>query len=106
MTAHPVGLARRTDPATSWEAARSIDPTGQQQAILRTLAYLIEANRYEISRACGLTEYQTGRRLSELERDRRIVWTGRTRPGESGRQQRVWTMPATEPVQADLWGDS
>jgi hypothetical protein len=96
------GLARRTDPQTSQDAARSIDPSGQQAAILRTLAYLVEANRYEISRACGLTEYQAGRRLSELERDRRIIWTGRTRAGESGRQQRVWTIMG-EPVQSELW---
>jgi len=84
MTQIRHGLARRTDPQT------------------RTIAYLIEANRYEISRASGLTEYQTGRRLSELERDRRIEWTGRTRPGATGRQQRVYTVAAiVEPL--TLW---
>ena len=88
----PHGLARRTDPATSWAAARSVDPSGQWAVILRTLAELGEANRWEISRACSLTEYQAGRRLSELERSHRILWTGRTRPGASGRQQRTWIL--------------
>lgn len=97
------GLARRTDPPTSHAAAYSVDPTSQQGAILRTLAYLIEANRWEISRACGLSEYQAGRRLSELERDRRIVWTGRTRPGATGRQQRVWTTAAGVTAEPTLW---
>jgi hypothetical protein len=88
----PEGLARRTDPWTSHAAARSVDPSGQWAVILRTLRKLGEANSSEIGLACPLTEHQLSRRLSELERDGRIVWTGRTRPGISGRQQRVWAL--------------
>jgi hypothetical protein len=91
--AEPHGLARRTDPWTSRAAARSVDPSGQWATIIRTLERIGEANSWELSLACPLTEHQLSRRLSELERDRRIVWTGRTRPGASGRAQRVWRLP-------------
>ena len=60
------GLARATDPQTSQDAAESINPRGQQEKLLRTLAHMTDANRYELAQAAGLTEYQAGRRLSEL----------------------------------------
>lgn len=86
----PVGLARSTDPETSQEAAESINPRGQQERIVRTLIHLVTANRYEISEASGLTEYQAGRRLSELSDAGYIAWTGEVRPGATGRPQSVW----------------
>jgi hypothetical protein len=88
----PHGLARRTDPGTSWAAARSVDPSGQWAVILRTLARIGDATSSEIGLACPLTEHQLSRRLSELGRAGRIVWTGATRPGLSGRHQRVWAI--------------
>jgi hypothetical protein len=89
---HPTGLARRTDPQTSHDAARSVDPSGQWAVTLRALAELGEANRFELSLVCELDEQQLSRRLSELAEQRRIVLTGATRPGISGRQQRVWRL--------------
>lgn len=104
MTGVRHGLARRSDPGTSHAAAASVDVRGQHGACLRAIAYLVEATSSEIAAASGLTEHQTSRRLSELAQDRRIVWTGRTRPGVSGRAQRVWTMYGA-PVQSELWAD-
>lgn len=86
----PVGLARSTDPDTSHAAAESINPRGQQERILRTLASLGDGNRFEIATAGDLTEYQAGRRLSELSDAGLIAWTGEVRPGETGRAQSVW----------------
>ena len=84
------GLARATDPQTSQDAAESINPRGQQEKLLRTLAHMTDANRYELAQAAGLTEYQAGRRLSELNDSGLIAWTGEVRPGATGRSQSVW----------------
>jgi len=84
------GVSRRSDPETSRLAAESVDPSGQHAALLSALSRIGEGSRRELSEASGLTEYQAGRRLSELERAGEIRWTGETRPGESGRMQRVW----------------
>lgn len=84
------GAARSTDPATSSAAARSVDPRGQHREIMRLLRELGSANRYEIASAGRLTEYQVGRRLSELEQAGLIQWTGVTRAGSTGRSQRVF----------------
>ena len=90
----PQGLARRTDPQTSHDAARSVDPSGQWAVTLGAIARLGEANRYELSLVCALDEQQLSRRLSELAEMRRIELTGATRAGASGRQQRVWRLAA------------
>lgn len=96
------GLARATDPETSKAAAESIDPRGQQQQLMRALLRIGIGCRYELARESGLTEYQAGRRLSELQQAGLIYWTGQVRPGETGRSQSVWA--ATEAGERWLLG--
>jgi DNA-binding transcriptional ArsR family regulator len=83
------GAARRSDPETSKAAAESIDPSGQHKAILEALGLMRDGTRDEIAAESGLTQYQVGRRLSELAEAGLILPSG-TRQGESGRAQTVY----------------
>ena len=85
------GSARATDPQTSKDAAESIDPSGQHKAILSALHILRTGTRDEIAAKSGLTQYQVGRRLSELWIAGLILPDG-TRPGESGRMQTAYRL--------------
>jgi predicted ArsR family transcriptional regulator len=89
----PAARARRTDPATSHEAAASLD-----YATLERLQALIAQ---ALQSAGPLTTSELGERLI-IARDslsprmkslceRGIVeWTGQYRPGPSGRKQKLW----------------
>jgi hypothetical protein len=86
--------ARRTDPATSHDAARSIH--GSAEALTARL-YAVLARRgpmtrSELTAAAGqkLSDYQVSKRVSDLKNAKLIVDTGQTRPGPTGRMQTVW----------------
>jgi DNA-directed RNA polymerase specialized sigma24 family protein len=88
--ARSTGAARRSDPETSRDAAKSIDSTRTKQAIVRALRSGGPMNRSEIAEATGIDEPEVWRRLSELEAEAYIRLTGDARPGSSGRAQRVY----------------
>ena len=85
------GLARKTDPETSKEAAQSVDVTKLEQIVLDVI------KRYPngcISQDVEfvLPEYRSSSitpRYNQLIKKGLIVDTGEKRPGFSGRNQRV-----------------
>lgn len=87
--------ARRTDPATSRQAARSMALASEAQ---RKAVYwaLVQAGRPvtadEIAVRAGLDKVQVCRRLPELERDGMAEPTDETRPTPSGRAARCWRL--------------
>jgi len=85
-------LARRSDPATSHAAAASANELqGQhQRLILACLEQHGPLGKDGIASRTRLDGVQTCRRLTELARAGAIVWTGRTVPSTSGRQEREW----------------
>lgn len=85
-------LARRTDPATSHQAAEAAAELQQRHRAL-ILACLREhgpAGKDGIGRRIGITGVAVARRLTELERMRLAEPTGRTVPSDTGRQEREW----------------
>jgi len=84
--------ARKHDPRTSHAAAESVDrfANGHYALILISLRDHGPMTVAEIAVATGLGEHQCNKRTSELQRSGLISLTGGTRPGPSGRQQRVW----------------
>lgn len=85
-------LARKRDPQTSHAAAARVGEfTGLHEArIVLALKDHGPMTVAEIARETGLQEQQTNKRCSDLEHKGAISTTGATRPGPSGRQQRVW----------------
>ncbi len=87
--------ARRTDPRTSHEAARSMLAGSEAQ---RESVYwaLLRGSRpmtaHEIATSSGLTQVQVCRRLPERESDGRAEPTNDTRPGPTGRASRCWQL--------------
>ena len=83
--------ARRTDPQTSHQAARSARSFAGEhhQAILEALAHG-PAGASGIAARCGLLAHQVNKRIGELARAGRIVETGRTVRSASGRGEREW----------------
>lgn len=84
--------ARRTDPATSKAAARRVDEFAAHLCARIVLALKDHGPMtvHQISLRTGLQEQQCNKRTPELERAQAIALTGETRPGGSGRMQRVW----------------
>lgn len=87
----PRARARRTDPATSRDAARSMRhaATAQAAAVLNALRQG-PAGATEIARRCGLTQVQVCRRLSDLQKPGLAKPTGDRAPTAAGRSERVW----------------
>lgn len=87
-----LGLARRTDPDTSHDAAARVVEfqSSHQHRILAAIEDLGEATVDEIASQCEIAAHAVGKRLPELERAGQIIATGAERPGDSGRLQRVW----------------
>jgi predicted ArsR family transcriptional regulator len=81
--------ARRTDPATSHEAAKAAPVAEHQRLILDALGQG-PAGASGIAARCGLSGHQVNKRLTELARTGRIVETGRTVRSTSGRSEREW----------------
>jgi predicted transcriptional regulator len=87
--------ARRRDPETSQQAARSME--GAAQAICAKLLAAIRAQgpstQHELAAAVGLDGYRVGKRLSDLRNAQLIEPKGEeTRPGPSNRAQTVWQL--------------
>jgi predicted ArsR family transcriptional regulator len=81
--------ARRTDPGTSHEAAKTAPVAEHQRQILDALARG-PAGASGIAARCGLLPHQVNRRIHELAKGGRIVETGRTVRSSSGRAEREW----------------
>lgn len=93
----PQAVARRTDPETSWEAARSVTGIRESQAeVLRlfksTGAMTDEemVSRYEFVDARSQSPSGLRTRRSELVKAGLLRWTGETRIGSTGRKMRIW----------------
>ena len=87
--------ARRTDPATSHAAAARagcLTERHERQIIAGLLDGPLGASG--IAKLCGLLPHQVGKRLAKLERDGRIVQTGRVVTSASGRGEREWMVAA------------
>lgn len=82
-------LARRTDPETSHEAARSRTLSGQKLAVYEALR-LGPAGQSEIGRRIGLDAHRVNKRLSDLEREGLAAPTGEEVRNVGGHLERVW----------------
>jgi len=90
MEALPLfAAARRTDPGTSHEAAKTAPVAEHQRLILDALGQG-PAGASGIAARCGLLPHQVNRRIHELAKGGRIVETGRTVLSASGRGEREW----------------
>ena len=90
MDALPLfAAARRTDPATSHEAAKT-EPVAEHQRLIMDALCQGPAGASGIAARCGLSGHQVNKRLTELARAGRIVETGRTVRSNSGRAEREW----------------
>jgi predicted Rossmann fold nucleotide-binding protein DprA/Smf involved in DNA uptake len=88
-------LFRRTDPATSHAAAEQagcLTERHERQIVAGLLDGPLGASG--IAKLCGLLPHQVGKRLAKLERDGRIVQTGRVVTSASGRGEREWMVAA------------
>ena len=95
-------LARRTDPASSHEAAAQVTASGvrdsQCAAVLDALRRHPGSTSLELATASGLDRYVVARRLPELERDGRAVRGELRLCRASGGQRRAVTWRATGPT--------
>lgn len=90
MDALPLfAAARRTDPATSHEAAKTA-PVAEHQRLIMDALTQGPAGASGIAGRCGLLPHQVNRRIHELAKAGRIVETGRTVLSASGRAEREW----------------
>ena len=85
------GSARRTDPATSHEAAQALDATQLEALVLETIRQCPNgATGYELDKALPGIGIQTiSPRFAPLKRKGLIYESGLRRPGGSGRSQCV-----------------
>jgi hypothetical protein len=89
------GAARSLDPVTSHAAAEDAGELDERHR-RQIMAALLDgpAGVSGIARRCGLNSHQVGKRMAKLERDGRIVQTGRTVTSSSGRGEREWQAAA------------
>ena len=94
-------IARNTDPSTSWDAAdRAKVLAGLHgQMVLDALLRYGPQGKDGIATITGLGGNQVARRLSELQRDHKIVLTGRNVQSKAGRAEREWKVM---PLQMEL----
>ena len=95
-------VARRTDPSTSWEAARSVsDLTAKQAEVLALVRHYGPmtdediAGRYRLDidflvRKERQSPSGLRTRRNELVKAGLLRWTGETKIGTTGRKMRVW----------------
>lgn len=100
-------LARRTDPATSHEAARRNVGSGangsQKTRVLEALRANPGATSAELARAMGVDRAMTARRLSDLEGDE-LVHKGPARECRAnGGSAVTWRLVADGPAQRSLF---
>ena len=92
----PTAVARRSDPDTSWEAARSVDHIRESQAEVLALFQHHGPMTDEMARSLyhgkqSLSGFRT--RRSELVDQGRLVDTGRRARGSTGRRMILWSVP-------------
>ncbi len=88
--------ARKSDPVTSHQAARSARSFAGEHhtAILEALAHG-PAGASGIAARCGLLAHQVNKRITELAKAGRIVETGRVVQSASGRGEREWRVASS-----------
>ena len=86
------GLARNSDPITSFQAAESVDADGKEAAVLRALLVLGPSTWDEITERTGIRAGSISPRFKPLRDKDLIADSGVKRPGESGRSQTVWML--------------
>lgn len=92
MEFQPSRLARKSDPATSHEAAARVKEFGRShhQLILSALRRFTKAGAEQIAAATKLDAYSVRKRTAELCKRGLIRTTGDVRKTASGRSERVW----------------
>lgn len=105
--------ARNGSPKTAFDAAESMIEVAAtiRESVFNVVAAAAAhgANGDDVADRLELHVTQVRSRLSELFAAKRIVESGRTRKGASGRQGTVWVLPEygpppPAPVQTDLPG--
>lgn len=88
----PPPRARRNDPETSRDAARSMIGPAAEHAnrVLSALRELGEAGAEQIGERCGMEPYAVRKRLPELAAVGLCEPTHMTRITRSGRKERIW----------------
>ena len=81
--------ARKSDPATSHDAARRAPVRGHCRKVIEALA-AGPAGQTEIGRRCGMLPHQVNKRLADLKRVGLAVPTGREVVNEGGCREREW----------------
>jgi hypothetical protein len=97
--------ARRTDPATSHDAARAIAPSLGiiQSELLAAIARYPQGLTPDEAEDISGLHHGARRRISELAAQGLIVPTGATRPGRSGRAQRIFVVAPKRSIPASLF---
>ncbi len=92
----PRVLARRSDPATSHDAAARVREFGpaQMQQVLSALRRFGKAGAEQIAAATKMDAYSVRKRLSDLEHAGLAQPTETLRTTASGRKERVWEVVA------------
>lgn len=100
QTFDEIRRARRTDPATSKEAARRAHGLAHEhrQRILSALADGTARTADEIAPLVGLDRHQVGRRLGEMRDDGYIVVADETRQTPRGRAAQCWKLPPSRGI--------
>lgn len=98
--------ARRTDPATSHQAAERARRfvTGHARAVLVALD-AGPAGQTEIGRRCGLLPHQVNKRLADLAKAGLVEVTGRRVEAGSEREWRACQTPFGQHLRASTNGD-
>jgi hypothetical protein len=91
---------RNTDPDTSVQAARSLDPVVVGRQVARAVEAIAQRRCYgattaELLAALGGDRGNLARRITDARQMGLVVDSGRRRPGPSGRMGAVWVAVAT-----------
>jgi hypothetical protein len=92
---HPArAVARRSDPETSWMAARGVHVTRDQRLAFDALeeAGPRGLTDFELGRAIERQQTSAGKRRLDLQRAGLVEYADRKRPSPSGAQARVWRL--------------
>lgn len=87
-------LARRSDPATSKEAAASVNTTALEAAVVGALKAHGPMTSFEISDVLRLSLVTVSPRIAPLRDKGIVVDSGERRKGDSGRSRIVWRLVA------------
>ena len=92
MTDLSLPLCRASDPITSFEAAESAQEFQHthEELIMNSLTFIGRMCVDDIALMCDLQPHAVGKRIAKLEREGRIVWTGKYVKSNSSHRQREW----------------